>query len=91
MIREFFLQQNAFHDVDTYSDLKLQYTMAKAILSFQDESKKALAGGSALEDVVNVPARTDLMRGRFESGYEDRIEEMLEEMTKQISNTMEAN
>jgi len=40
---------------------------------------------------VNVPARTDLMRGRFESGYEDRIEEMLEEMTKQISNTMEAN
>ena len=91
MIREFFLQQNAFHDVDTYSDLKLQYTMAKAILSFQEESKKALAGGSALEDVVNVPARTDLMRGRFESGYEDRIEEMLEEMTKQISNTMEAN
>ena len=91
MIREFFLQQNAFHDVDTYSDLKLQYTMAKAILSFQEESKKALAGGSALEDVVNVPARTDLMRGRFESGYEDRIEQMLEEMTKQISNTMEAN
>ena len=34
MIREFFLQQNAFHDVDTYSDLKLQYNMAKAILSF---------------------------------------------------------
>ena len=91
MIREFFLQQNAFHDVDTYSDLKLQYTMDKAILSFQEESKKALAGGSALEDVINVPARTDLMRGRFESGYEDRIEEMLEEMTKQISNTMEAN
>jgi V/A-type H+-transporting ATPase subunit A len=91
MIREFFLQQNAFHDVDTYSDLKLQYTMAKAILLFQEESKKALAGGSALEDVVNVPARTDLMRGRFESGYEDRIEKMLEEMTKQISNTMEDN
>ena len=31
MIREFFLQQNAFHDVDTYSDLKLQYTMAKTM------------------------------------------------------------
>ena len=91
MIREFFLQQNAFHDVDTYSDLKLQYTMAKAILSFQEESKKALAGGSALEDVVNIPARTDLMRGRFESGYEDRIEEMLDAMSKQIADTMEDN
>ena len=91
MIREFFLQQNAFHDVDTYSDLKLQYTMAKAILSFQEESKKAIAGGAALEDVVNVPARTDLMRGRFESGYEDKIDEMLEAMNKQIADTMEAN
>lgn len=91
MIREFFLQQNAFHDVDTYSDLKLQYNMAKAILSFQDESKKAIAGGAALEDVVNVPARTDLMRGRFESGYEDKIDEMLEAMNKQIADTMEAN
>jgi V/A-type H+-transporting ATPase subunit A len=91
MIREFFLQQNAFHDVDTYSDLKLQYNMAKAILSFQEESKKAIAGGAALEDVVNVPARTDLMRGRFESGYEDKIDEMLEAMNKQIANTMEAN
>ena len=91
MIREFFLQQNAFHDVDTYSDLKLQYNMAKAILSFQEESKKAIAGGAALEDVVNVPARTDLMRGRFESGYEDKIDEMLEAMNKQIAETMEAN
>ena len=91
MIREFFLQQNAFHDVDTYSDLKLQYNMAKAILSFQDESKKAIAGGAALEDVVNIPARTDLMRGRFESGYDERIDEMLEAMIKQIADTMEAN
>ena len=91
MIREFFLQQNAFHDVDTYTDLKLQYTMAKAILSFQEESKKALAGGAALEDVVNVPARTDLMRGRFESGYEEKIDKMLETMIKQIAETMEDN
>ena len=91
MIREFFLQQNAFHDVDTYSDLKLQYNMAKAILSFQEESKKAIAGGAALEDVVNIPARTDLMRGRFESGYDERIDEMLEAMIKQIADTMEAS
>ena len=91
MIREFFLQQNAFHDVDTYTDLKLQYTMAKAILSFQEESKKALAGGAALEDVVNVSARTDLMRGRFESGYEEKIDKMLETMNKQIADTMEDN
>ena len=91
MIREFFLQQNAFHDVDTYSDLKLQYDMARAILSFQEEAKKAIAGGAQLEDVVNVPARTDLMRGRFEKGYDSKIEELVSEMGKQISSSMEAN
>ena len=91
MIREFFLQQNAFHDVDTYSDLKLQYDMARAILSFQEEAKKAIAGGAQLEDVVNVPARTDLMRGRFEKGYDDKIEGLVSEMSKQISASMEAN
>ncbi len=91
MIREFFLQQNAFHDVDTYSDLKLQYDMARAILSFQEEAKKAIAGGAQLEDVVNVPARTDLMRGRFEKGYSDKIGELVSEMGKQISSSMEGN
>ena len=91
MIREFFLQQNAFHDVDTYSDLKLQYDMARAILSFQEEAKKAIAGGAQLEDVVNVPARTDLMRGRFEKGYNEKIGELVSEMGKQISSSMEGN
>ncbi len=91
MIREFFLQQNAFHDVDTYSDLKLQYDMAKAILNFQEEGKKAIAGGAQLEDVVNVPARTDLMRGRFEEGYDGRIEGLVAEMSKQIAASMEEN
>ncbi len=91
MIREFFLQQNAFHDVDTFSDLDLQYHMAKAILSFQEEAKKAIAGGAQLEDVVNVPARTDLMRGRFEKGYEARINDLVSEMNKQIDASMEAN
>ena len=60
MIREFFLQQNAFHDVDTYSDLKLQYDMAKAILNFQEEGKKAISGGAQLEDVVNAVSYTHL-------------------------------
>ena len=91
MIREYFLQQNAFHDVDTYSNLNLQYMMARAILSFQAEAKKAIAGGADLESVVNVQARTDIMRGRFESGYEERIEALVSDMGKQIAATMEDN
>jgi vacuolar-type H+-ATPase catalytic subunit A/Vma1 len=72
MIREFFLQQNGFHDVDAYCDIHLQYRMAKAILSFQDAAKSAMASGAQLADVVNVPSRSDLMRGRFEKGIRRR-------------------
>ena len=91
MIREFFLQQNGFHDVDAYSGLEQQYKMAKAILTFQDSAKKALAAGGQLEDVVNVPARTNLMRDRFEPGYLDRVDGLVDEMNKQIAAAAEDN
>jgi V/A-type H+-transporting ATPase subunit A len=84
MIREYFLQQNAFHPVDTYSTLKLQYAMTKAILTFQEESKKAIAAGALLEDVVNVPARTTLMRARLEEGYLERMEGLVDDMCSEI-------
>lgn len=91
MIREYFLQQNAFHDVDAYSGVQQQYKMAKAILTFQDAAKKALAAGGQLEDVVNVSGRTDLMRGRFEEGYLDRVDDLVDDMTKQIAAAAEDN
>jgi V/A-type H+-transporting ATPase subunit A len=91
MIREYFLQQNAFHPVDTYSTLKLQYAMTKAILTFQEESKKSIAAGALLEDVVNVPARTTLMRGRLEEGYEEKLEGLVADMCSEIQVAAEAN
>ena len=91
MIREYFLQQNAFHDVDAYTGVEQQYHMAKAILTFQNEAKTAIEAGGLLEDVVNVPARSDLMRARFEGEYLSRIEGLVDEMTKQIAAAAEEN
>ena len=65
--------------------------MAKAILSFQDAAKSAMASGAQLNDVVNVPSRSDLMRGRFEKGYVDIIESMVDTMTAEIAATVEDN
>ena len=91
MIREFFLQQNAFHEVDAYSGLDQQFKMAKAILTFQESAKTALASGAQLEDVVNVQGRSDLMRGRFEEGYLENIDGLVDEMNKQIAAAAEDN
>ena len=90
MIREYFLQQNAFHDVDTFSALEQQYKMALAILTFQSEAKKAIAAGAELEDVVNVESRTNLMRARFESGYLEKIDGLVDSMKKEINSAVEA-
>ena len=91
MIREFFLQQNAFHDIDCFTGVEQQYLMAKAILTFQSEAKSAIEAGGMLEDVVNVPARSNLMRARFEDGYLNRIEGLVAEMTKEIAAAAEEN
>jgi len=91
MIREYFLQQNAFHEIDAFTGVQQQYLMAKAILTFQNEAKNAIEAGGMLEDVVNVPARSNLMRSRFEDNYLDRIEGLVAEMTKEIAAAAEEN
>jgi V/A-type H+-transporting ATPase subunit A len=91
MIREYFLQQNGFHEVDAYCDINLQYKMAKAILAFQESAKSAMASGAQLGDVVNVPSRSDLMRGRLNKGYIDDIDDMVKTMIDEIAATVEEN
>ena len=91
MIREYFLQQNGFHEVDAYCDIHLQYKMAKAILAFQEAAKAAMASGAQLGDVVNVPSRSDLMRGRLNKGYIDTIDDMVKTMLAEIAATVEDN
>ncbi len=91
MIREYFLQQNGFHEVDAYCDINLQYKMAKAILSFQESAKTAMASGAQLGDVVNVPSRSDLMRARLNKGYIDTIDDMVKTMLDEIAATVEEN
>ena len=91
MIREYFLQQNGFDPIDAYSGVAQQYAMARAILTFQVEAKKAMSAGALLQDVVNVPARTELMRARFAEGYLEKIDGLVENMVAEIAGTVENN
>ena len=65
--------------------------MAKAILTFQESAKSAMAAGAELQDVVNVPARTELMRGRFEASYADDIDGLVNKMNDEIAAAIEEN
>ena len=62
-IREDYLHQNAFHDVDTYTSLDKQLLMMKLILAYYDKALSALKNGADIEKLVSLPVRESI--GRF--------------------------
>ncbi len=65
MIREDYLQQSAYDDVDTYTSLKKQYRMMRAILSFGDREQDAIGKGATVGKLSALPVRTKLSRMKW--------------------------
>lgn len=85
MIREFFLQQNAYHPVDTYSPLDRQHAYMGAIRKFSELAKKALSLEVPLERVVQLPCRSDLGKLKFEESIDKDLKSIAADMDKQFS------
>lgn len=65
-LREDYLQQNAFHEIDTYASLGKQYRMLKLILSFQFEADRALDAGVYLDKVLKLDdVRDKIARSKY--------------------------
>ena len=64
-IREGFLQQNAFHEVDTFTPLIKQYLMLEAILQFHKQALAKLQHGAALDELLALPVRERIARMKF--------------------------
>ena len=71
-IREDFLHQLAFHEVDTYTSLKKQLYMMKLILNFNDEAYESIKKGADIEAVANLAVREKI--GRFKYVEEKNTE-----------------
>jgi V/A-type H+-transporting ATPase subunit A len=86
-IREDFLHQNAFHEVDTYASLKKQYEMLKSILVFYHEAEKAMEAGASFKDIETHPVRERISRMKYLKEEEmDRIEAVKEEVKRELEN-----
>ena len=64
-IREDFLQQNAYHEVDTFCSLEKQNKMLKVILDFYDQGSLALKSGIYLKELANLPVRDKIARMKY--------------------------
>ena len=64
-IREDFLHQNAFHPQDSYTSLRKQYMMLRAILHFHHTGLTALEGGVDLADILKMKVREIISKVKF--------------------------
>jgi len=83
-IREGWLQQNAFHDVDTYCEPDKTYLMLTAIQHFNEEAFEALEAGVPVEEIVDVEAIPRLNRMNTQEDYEAYIEELKDDVAEQL-------
>jgi len=79
-IREVFLQQNAFHDVDTYCELEKQYEILRLIRKFNDLAFEALDAGVPVGEIQNVDSSQRLFNIPTEDDWESLVGEIDEEL-----------
>lgn len=85
-IREDYLHQNAFHDVDTYSSLKKQHLLMQLILAYYDEGREALERGADVNRLAALPVREQI--GRYKYTTEDRLDQEYEAVLAQLRQEM---
>ena len=81
-IREDFLHQNSFHEIDTYTPLRKQYVMMKLVLAFYDQASEALAKGAPMKELLVMEVRERI--GRYKYTTTDQIEEEYEKIMNEL-------
>ena len=91
MIREDFLQQNAFVDIDSFSDYRRQAMMMRLILDYDNQCRAAIQKGASVSDLFAIGARAGIGRAKSVpvDQYEQTYARIAEEMTSQIEEIAE--
>ncbi len=85
MIREIFLQQNAYDDVDTFCDMTKQYDMMKAIKKYSDLAYAAQAAGILPQQIMSLKSKNDLPQIKFIRDYKPVLATMLSRMDEEFN------
>ncbi len=82
-IREDFLHQNSFHEVDTYTPLRKQYLMMKLVLAFYEQATEALSKGASMKVLLGMDVRERI--GRYKYTTAENIEAEYEKIMNELS------
>ena len=89
LLREFYLQQNAFHDVDTYCKLNVQAEFLDVILYYKELAEAALASGISVPNLTAIPVLEELGRSKFEENFIDLLPKLRKRIKNEISRLKE--
>ena len=84
MIREDFLQQSAYHEIDSFCPLEKQYWMLKVILNFYERTGEAMSKGVALNKILKLPLKAEIGRMK-ELKDADAVRNLMDEIDKKIA------
>ncbi len=86
-IREDFLHQNSFHEIDTYTPLRKQYLMMKLVLAFYEKSIDALNKGADMNALIAMPVREKIGRYKYttDADIESEYKNVEEELDKEVA------
>jgi len=85
MLREDFLHQSAFDEIDTYASLEKQFRMLDVILLFDTLAREAIERGTELEDLVGIPAIEAIARAKRIPAEElQRFDELERQVREQL-------
>ncbi len=86
-IREDFLHQNSFHEIDTYTPLRKQYLMMKLVLAYYDKASDALKQGASLQSLIDMAVRERIGRYKYthDADVESEYEKIMNELHTEIA------
>ncbi|MBR1778916.1 MAG: V-type ATP synthase subunit A, partial [Clostridia bacterium] len=89
-LREDFLHQNAFHEVDTFTSLPKQYLMLNLILEFYNIATNALAEGADVDDILGFAVREKIGRFKYlpDEKTKDEYENLIKELAKEAEDAV---
>src|SRR3989338_4135510 len=84
LIREFLLQQNAYHEIDTFCDLHKTYTLMQIIMHFNSLAGQALEKGVRVRQILDTRAKDRIATAKFEKDYKSLLESVRKDMDSEF-------
>ena len=85
LVREYFLQQNAFHPVDTYCPFDKQYKLLKSISRYGELANAALESGVPMNKIITIESKDELAKVKFEEDFESALDVVMTKMDEEFA------